>query len=49
MVVLCRALKAIGHEVTILTDPVAAEPFRGLLRATGQQADTQTGLRWITG
>ncbi len=38
-VVLCRALKAIGHEVAILTDPVAAEPFRGLLRATGQQAE----------
>ncbi len=32
-VVLCRALKAIGHEVAILTDPIAAEPFRGLLRA----------------
>ncbi len=38
-VVLCRALNAIGHEVAILTDAVAAEPFRGLLRATGQQAE----------
>jgi hypothetical protein len=34
-VVLARALLAIGHSVRILTDPVAAEPFRGLLRAIG--------------
>lgn len=32
-VVLARALSAMGHTVRILTDPVAAEPFRGLLRA----------------
>jgi hypothetical protein len=31
-VVLARALTRIGHQVRILTDPVAAEPFRGLLR-----------------
>jgi hypothetical protein len=35
-VVLARALKRIGHTVQILTDPVAAEPFRGLLRSIGQ-------------
>jgi hypothetical protein len=34
-VVLARALVSIGHSVRILTDPVAAEPFRGLLRAIG--------------
>jgi hypothetical protein len=34
-VVLARALVAIGHRVQVLTDPVAAEPFRGLLRAIG--------------
>jgi hypothetical protein len=35
-VVLARALKRIGHEVKILTDPVAAEPFRGLLHSIGE-------------
>lgn len=35
-VVLARALKRIGHEVNVLTDPVAAEPFRGLLRSLGE-------------
>jgi hypothetical protein len=34
-VVLARALSAMGHSVRILTDPVAAPPFRGLLRAIG--------------
>ena len=34
-VVLARALVRIGHEVAIVTDPVAAEPFRGLLRSLG--------------
>jgi hypothetical protein len=33
-VVLARALAALGHTVRVLTDPMAAEPFRGLLRAT---------------
>ncbi len=31
-VVLAAALGRTGHQVAILTDPVAAEPFRGLLR-----------------
>lgn len=34
-VVLARTLTRIGHRVSILTDPVAAEPFRGLLRSIG--------------
>ncbi len=34
-VVLAKALTAMGNQVSILTDPVAAEPFRGLLRAIG--------------
>jgi hypothetical protein len=38
-VVLTRALQAMGHRVRILTDPVAAAPFRGLLRAV--QADAE--------
>ncbi|MDB5947997.1 MAG: hypothetical protein JWQ33_3023 [Ramlibacter sp.] len=40
-VVLARALVAIGHSVRVLTDPVAAEPFRGLLRAMGLEARIQ--------
>lgn len=35
-VVLARTLMRIGHRVRILTDPVAAEPFRGLLRSIGE-------------
>lgn len=35
-VVLARALRRIGHQVSILTDPVAAEPFRGLLRSIAE-------------
>lgn len=38
-VVLTRALVAMGHHVRILTDPVAAEPFRGLLRAVQTEAE----------
>lgn len=38
-VVLTRALLAMGHTVRILTDPVAAEPFRGLLRAVQAEAE----------
>jgi hypothetical protein len=38
-VVLTRALVAMGHSVSILTDPVAAEPFRGLLRAVQTEAE----------
>jgi hypothetical protein len=38
-VVLARALVRIGHAVTILTDPVAAEPFRGLLRSIGMERE----------
>lgn len=38
-VVLTRALMAMGHSVRILTDPVAAEPFRGLLRAVQTEAE----------
>jgi hypothetical protein len=34
-VVLARALLAMGHSVRVLTDPVAAEPFRGLFRSIG--------------
>ncbi|MDB5954037.1 glutamate cyclase domain-containing protein [Ramlibacter sp.] len=47
-VVLARALVAIGHAVRILTDPAAAGPFRGLLRATGLDARVdvlEIGLR----
>jgi hypothetical protein len=45
-VVLARALVAMGHSVRILTDPVAAEPFRGLLRATGLEIEVlEIGLK----
>lgn len=44
-VVLTRALKALGHSVRILTDPVAAPPFRGLLRAIQTDAEVlEVGL-----
>lgn len=42
-VVLARALARIGHQVTIVTDPVAAPPFRGLLRSL----DGCTGIQVI--
>lgn len=38
-VVLARTLNALGHSVRILTDPVAAAPFRGLLRAMQTEAE----------
>ena len=38
-VVLTRALVAMGHSVRILTDPAAAQPFRGLLRAVQTEAE----------
>jgi D-glutamate cyclase len=38
-VVLARALAAMGHRVRIVTDPVAAPPFRGLLRAVEVDAE----------
>lgn len=38
-VVLARALVAMGHHVRIATDPVAAPPFRGLLRSMDVDAE----------
>jgi len=37
--VLARALAAIGHEVRIVTDPAAAQPFRVLLQVLGAQTE----------